>query len=336
MVMAAGLGTRLRPLTYVRAKPAVPVAGEPLVRRILRWLARHGVRDAVLNVHHMPGTVRAAVGDDAGALVRVRYSAEDAVLGTAGGPRHALPLLGAGRFFIVNGDTLTDLDLGALLEAHERAGALVTLALVPNPAPARYGGVEIDDRGRVVRFVRARGAGTGAHLFVGVQVVEASVFAGLPDNVPAESVGQLYPTLLAERPGSIRGAVCDASFLDIGTPDDYLEASLLLRERESSGGLPAGARTTIDPSAEIDRSVLWDDVAIEARVRLSECVVTDRVRVPEGTALARTVLTPVECGPPLPGSTRFGQLLLTPLAPAPGHPGGKETVDDHRHTADLR
>ena len=111
MILTAGLGTRLRPLTDVRAKPAIPVAGEPMVRRIARWLAAGGVTDIVLNLHHLPETIAAVVGDGSDLSVRVRYSWEQPVLlGAAGGPRHALAIVGADTFLLINGDTLTDLD----------------------------------------------------------------------------------------------------------------------------------------------------------------------------------------------------------------------------------
>src|SRR3954451_24324868 len=93
LLLTAGLGTRLRPLTYARAKPAVPVNGVPLVRRILTWLRRHGASDVVLNLHHRPQSIAAVVGDGGDLGLRVRYSWEQPVLGSAGGPRHALPLL---------------------------------------------------------------------------------------------------------------------------------------------------------------------------------------------------------------------------------------------------
>ena len=113
LVLTAGLGTRLRPLTLVRAKPAIPVAGEPLVRRIVRWLAANGVTDVVLNLHYLPATLTAVVGDGSDLGARVRYSWEQPqVLGSAGGPRQALPILGADAFLIVNGDTLSELRSG--------------------------------------------------------------------------------------------------------------------------------------------------------------------------------------------------------------------------------
>src|SRR5918993_5165129 len=127
LVLTAGLGTRLQPLTLARAKAAAPVDGEPLARRTIAWLVSHGVHDLILNLHHKPETITGVVGDGADLGARVRYSWESPVLGSAGGPRHALPLLGAlpdsgsrnsaaaaaPTFLIVNGDTLTDANIGA-------------------------------------------------------------------------------------------------------------------------------------------------------------------------------------------------------------------------------
>src|SRR5262245_47750010 len=136
LILAAGLGTRLRPLTFVRAKPALPVAGEPLVRRILDGLSSRGVDDVVLNLHHLPETVSSVVGHGSNLGMRVRSSWEQpAVLGSAGGPRHALPLMNGDPFLVVNGDTLTDFDIEGMWQAHTGSGALVTLAVVANRNP---------------------------------------------------------------------------------------------------------------------------------------------------------------------------------------------------------
>jgi len=146
LLLTAGLGTRLRPLTDVRAKAAVPINGEALVRRVIRVLRAAGIGDLVLNLHHRPATIAALVGDGSDLGVRVRYSWEQPVLGSAGGPRRALPLLADSDdddFLIVNGDTLTDVDVWSLLARHRESGALVTMALIPNPRPSQYGGVAV-------------------------------------------------------------------------------------------------------------------------------------------------------------------------------------------------
>src|SRR5438132_2284786 len=204
MVLSAGLGTRLRPLTDVRAKPAIPVAGIPMIRRILSWLTSHGVRDVVVNLHHRPESISAVVGDGSDLGVRVRYLWEQPiVLGAAGGPRLALPIVNADRFLLINGDVLTDVDLGALMRSHGGSGARVTLALVPNRQPDRYSGVRLAPDGRVTGFA-PRGE-AGSYHFVGPQVVQADVFESLPAGRPARSIGGVYDALIAAQPGAIRG-----------------------------------------------------------------------------------------------------------------------------------
>jgi NDP-sugar pyrophosphorylase family protein len=289
LVLAAGLGTRLRPLTEVRAKPAIPVAGTPLIRRIVGWLVENGVTDIVVNVHHLPATVTAVLGDGSDLGARVRFSWEQpAVLGSAGGPRQALDILGADRFLIINGDTLTDVDLVRLSDAHQESGALVTLALTPNPAPHRYGGVRIDRASRIVGFVsRGSGAPEEAFHFIGVQIVEARAFADLPQGHPASSIGGLYDTLIAARPGALGGFVSEAAFWDVGTVDDYVVTS---RTFVGSSESPFGASVRVDPTARIRRSILWDDIDIGARAALDECIVTDGVRVPPDATYRRTIL----------------------------------------------
>ena len=196
LVLTAGLVTRLRPLSFVRAKAALPIGDRAIVERILQWLAGHDVTDAVLNLHHLPHTIARIVGDGAAAAVRVRYSWEMPVLGSAGGPRRALPLLASPTFLIVNGDTLTNVDVAGLVDAHHKSGALVTMAVIPNTEPAKYGGVVADHLGSVTGFTKAGSTDRSFH-FIGVQIVEGAAFASLPDNIPAESVRDVYPVLIA-------------------------------------------------------------------------------------------------------------------------------------------
>lgn len=294
----------------------MPVAGEPLLRRLLRWLAGQGVREVVVNLHHLPHTITAVVGDGADLGVRVRYSWEPRLLGTAGGVRHALPLLDADRFFVVNGDTLSNVALDRLAGHHARAGAQVTLALVPNPDPTRYGGVDVDD-GWVTGFAPP-GAGSSYH-FVGVQLVEAAVFAALADGETAESVAQVYPALLSRRGRAIAAFVSDAGFRDIGTPADYLATSLALaREQGSaphplSGEIPAGARCRLAPTARLVRTIIWDEVVVEADAALTDCIVADGVRVPAGSRWTRRVLVPSRAVTPGPGDQQIGDLVVAPL-----------------------
>lgn len=307
LVLTAGLGTRLQPLTHARAKAAAAVDGEPLARRTIRWLAGHGVRDLVLNLHHKPESIAAVVGDGADLGARVRYSWESPVLGSAGGPRHALPLLldglgagAAGTFVLVNGDTITDVDLAAMAAQHHGTGALVTMALIPNPRPEKYGGVRLDGDHAVTAFTPRRATGRPApsaspHAeefhFIGPQMVEPEVFMALEDGVPAESVLSVYPSLMAARPGSVRGFVSRAAFQDIGTPADLLQTSLDLAAADGRPDCPRwGRNARVAESARVARCVLWDDVTVGPGAELTECVVADGVVIPAGARFERCAI----------------------------------------------
>jgi NDP-sugar pyrophosphorylase family protein len=298
LVLTAGLGTRLQPLTRTRAKAAALVDGEALVARAIRWLAAQGIRDLVVNLHYQPESITAIVGDGSQFGARVRYSWESRVLGSAGGPRHALPLLQDGSagdpYLLINGDTLTDVDLPAMIAQHRASGARVSMALIPNPRPDKYGGVLLDARQAVTSFTR-RGSDQPSFHFIGPQVVDADVFADLPDDVPAESVLEVYPRMIREQPGSVRGCVGSWRFDDIGTPADLLETSLALAAAAGRPGQPRWGRDVrVDPSARITRSLLWDAVTVGARADLTECVVGDGVVIPPGAQYAKSAIA---CGP---------------------------------------
>ena len=289
----------MRPLTYTRAKPAMPVAGEPIVRRIIRWLHDHNVDDLVMNLHHLPATLTAVVGDGTDLGVRLRYSWEaPKVLGSAGGPRQALSTLAADRFLMINGDTLTDIDPSSVAAAHERTEALVTLAVVPNRQFDRYGGVIVDEEGSVTGFSRRGTESRGTWHFVGVQAVEASVFADLPAGVPLNTIGGIYDELIRTKPGTVRGYRCEGGFWDVGTGDDYLQTSMEF----SNGSVSSGRHVVIDPTAHVERSVLWDDVQVAAAAQITDCILADGVRVPAGAIYRRTILL-----------QRGDDLLVTPI-----------------------
>jgi len=294
LVLTAGLATRLRPLSFVRAKAALPVAGTPLIRRILRSLSSAGVLDVVLNLHHLPHTLTRLLGDGAELGMRVRYSWEVPVLGSAGGPKRALPLLSnpeprvpspgsrvpdRGTFLIVNGDTLTDVNLSAVVDDHRRSGALVTMAVVPNTEPEKYSGVRVTPDGEFAGWV-PRAAQEPSYHFIGVQVAEAAAFDSVAAGIPSE-VRTLYSALIAAQPGSVRAFRTRAEFFDIGTPSDYLDTSLTLATREA---IDTVANAQVSPTARVERSLLWDDVIVEDGAMLRECVVTDGVRVPADTS----------------------------------------------------
>ena len=206
------------------------------------------------------------------------------------GPRQALPIVGAETFLLVNGDTLTDLDLRPLADAHAASGALVTLALVPNREPRRYGGVRLDHERRVTGFAARGPAADGSYHFIGVQMAHADAFRSLAAGVAVNSIGGAYDALIAARPGSICGYVCDARFWDVGTALDYWNTSFAFMGHDPDDQVARGRRVGVDASARVTRCILWDDVEVGPGCTLDECIVTDGVRVPAGATYRRVVL----------------------------------------------
>ena len=312
IVLTAGYGTRLLPLTYDRAKPVLPVAGKPLIRRTLSWLAQQGVHNAVLNLHYKPETITSVVGDGTDLGLSVRYSWEPKLLGSAGGPRQALPLLNSNRFLIINGDTLTNMALGDLVDTHERTKAAITLAVMPNTNPERYGGVLVDKDGWVSGFSRVGNPNPSYH-FIGVQVVDTTIFLELPDGQPAETIRGIYSSLIKKNKRSLRAHMVSTTFHDIGTPADYLATSLTVAHDEGHYESLVGTRTFIDPTAKLKRTILWDEVTVAKDCVLTDCVIGDRVRLPPGSYFEKLVITVA------PESHQIGQregdLLLVPLSP---------------------
>jgi NDP-sugar pyrophosphorylase family protein len=273
LVLTAGLATRLQPLSSVRAKAALPVAGTPLVTRILRWLRAAGIRRVVLNLHHRADTITRLVGDGSRVDLDVRYSWESDILGSAGGPARALPLLESDRFLIVNGDTLADVDLQALTRQHIDTNAQVTMAVVDGRP--EYNGVIAGESGIVRDFGRA----PGAFHFIGIQAVNAAAFSGVSPDVRSETVHGIYPQMITGRPEAIRIFHTGAEFFDIGSPRDYLETATIIAAREGRP-LDRGPDCVVAEDATVTNTILWDRVTIGGGAELTNCVVTDGVTVP--------------------------------------------------------
>ena len=322
LILAAGLGTRLAPLSGVRAKAALPVAGDVLIRRQVRWLAAAGVRQVIVNLHHLPATVTSALGGGEDLGVAVRYSWEPHVLGSAGGPRQAFDLTDAPRLLIVNGDTLSDLDLGALVAEHARTQPLVTMAACDH-ARAGYSSLLVNASGALAGVARADAAPAPAAAtlravhFMGTQVAERRAFDDAPRDTPSETVRWLYPRLLAADPGSVRVWSSGASFFDVGTPEEYLRTTQVFAAREGRA-LDRGPGVEIDPTADVSGSVLWDGVRIGARAIVRECVLADGVVVPADTRLMRAAVVRRPSGVAPAAAGGLDNLLVVPFDGAPG------------------
>ncbi len=274
LVLTAGRGTRLDPLTRLVAKPAVPLGDRTLIEHVLVWVTAQRVTDAVLNLHHLPASVTGVVGDGSHLGLRVRYSWEQPLLGSAGGPRRALPLLSADRFLIVNGDTLCGFDVEPMVEAHDRANADVTMAVVPNPDPDHYNGLVVNASGVVTGWV-PRGRAHGSWHFIGIQVVDSRVFAGLPDGVVSETVAGFYRDLVRDSPGRIRAWPVETVFLDVGTCADYHRAALTRQTHVRS-----------------DRTIIWPGSSVSPHATVEDCIVAGNIHVPAGFRARSAVLGP--------------------------------------------
>jgi mannose-1-phosphate guanylyltransferase len=271
----------------------MPLGGRTLIERVLDWLAIEHIGPVVLNLHHRPESVCGVVGDGAHLGLSVRYSWESPLLGSAGGPRHALPLLDANQFVIINGDTLCPAPLEPILSAHRSTGADVTLAVVPNPDRAHYNGIVASGDGRVTSFL-PRGHAVDSWHFVGVQVANASVFASLPDNVPMETVAGIYRDRLQRQDNGVFVFPVGAPFFDIGTPGDYVTAArALVADTEL---ISEGA--DVSPKARLAGTLVWPGSVVGPHAVLDRCVVA-AVRVPEGFRASDAMLLP-------PGLVRAG------------------------------
>lgn len=203
MILAAGLGTRMRPLTDRLPKALVPVAGRPLIEYALRFVQFYGIEDVVVNLHHLGGRIRDALGDGRTYGLRIRYSPEDPILDTGGAIKQAQPLLDGGPFLVLNADTILDFDLADFLAAHRRAGALATLLLRPNPDPQHFGLIETDRRG-LIRRIRGEPHDIAVTetlwpaMFTGCQVLEPAIFAHMPAGRAFSTTHDLYPRLIRE------------------------------------------------------------------------------------------------------------------------------------------
>jgi NDP-sugar pyrophosphorylase family protein len=308
VILAGGEGTRLRPLTLTTPKPVVPVVDRPFLRHQLDLLARAGVREVVLSVAYHPERIEAVFGDGSTLGLRIRYAVEDTPLGTGGAVRNAWPLLDE-RTIVLNGDVLTDVDLGGVVARHDAEGASATILLTPVPNPAAYGLVETDPAGRVLRFLEKPRPDqiTTDTINAGIYVLETRVLDLMPGGVNHSIERGFFPTLLA-RGDRVLGPVHRGYWIDIGTPEKYLQVHRDILSRRFPVPLDGEPRAGgfVHPAARVSPEALLEGpfyvgpgCEVEAGARLGpETVLVDSVRVRTGASLRDSVLwRGVEAGP---------------------------------------
>lgn len=218
MLLAAGLGTRLRPLTLSTPKPLLPLDGTLLIDHQLGYLRAAGVRRAVINLHHLGEKIRGHVGDGSRFGIEVRYSEEPEILGTGGGIKKAGALLGDGPFIALNADALIDADIAAVVRHHADAKAAATMVVKPLGQDDGYTPVDIGPDSFV------RGFGKGRHFYTGLQILGREMLDVLPPaGHSACLIKDGYEALLAKG-GRVSSFVHEGYFNDLGTPERYEQA----------------------------------------------------------------------------------------------------------------
>lgn len=300
MILAAGLGTRLRPLTALRAKPALPVRGVPMISTLLEFLAHHGIREVIINLHHLPETLRDAVDQWTPKGVQISFSVESEPLGTGGGMRQARSfLLESDPCIVMSGDMLLDFDLADVISRHTAEHDLATLVLLDDSRVDRFGSIGIAKGGAVRRIASSLDLG-GEHragLFTGVRVLSREAIAALPDREVYEDVRDyLLPELERGNP-RIRGELFDGAsctWEPVGTPAEYHAVNfepphlgyLDLDAHARAGGVRfeagnvIGVGSDVEAGAKLERCIVFDGEHVPADARARDAVFADGRVIP--------------------------------------------------------
>jgi NDP-sugar pyrophosphorylase family protein len=318
IVLSAGYGTRLWPLTEDRTKPAIPILGKPLVGYVAEYLAGYGIDEIVVNLHHRPDSVRRALGDGSGFGVKLHYVEEPVILGTSGALDNTREFFEHDTFIAVNGKIITDIDLSAALKTHRETNAIATLVLLPNIRRERFSVVETEN-GLLKAFggMPVDVAGPPPLMFTGIQILEPRIFEYIPRGVFSHSTTDVYPQAMAK--GEVIAAhVAEGKWRELSTLNRYLDISVELL-REVGKSFSAGKNTTIAESATVVDSVLWDGVEVAAGARVYRAVLANDVKIPPDEVIENAVVVPrtlVEGKKPpekaLPGHFQ-GENFIVPL-----------------------
>jgi len=329
MVLAAGLGDRMRPITDHLPKPLLPIANRPVMGCILEHLARHGFTDIVANLHYRGQQIVEHFGDGSRYGVRLTYAHEEKLWGIAGGVGRCRDFFGDDTFLVIGADDLTDMDLSALVRQHRRVGALASIGLAEVEETSQFGIVVTDDEGRVQRFVEkpkrkapSNTANTQIYLF------EAAIFDFIPPDQVYDFGFQVFPALVAAG-APFYGFRLPGYWRDIGSLHDYLGAQADIMERrvrvtvpgrELRPGVWLGEGCEIHAQAQLDPPValgercrvragarlggataVASDVDVPAHTCLWSSVVWPGARLQEGTSLCSAIVTPDQAHPVMVG-----------------------------------
>ena len=312
LILTGGKGTRLRPLTLYTPKPLLPIVNVPFLSYPSALLRKYGVDKLVLCTADALRPYRSFIKDEARRGTKVLCSKETRALGTAGAIKNAEAFIRSENFFVLNGDVLTDIDLGAMMKLHKERNAWVTIALVPVPNPSAYGLIVTDGTGRIRSFIEKperlnKSWGPPYYINAGIYLFNRKVFGLIPKNAPYSSERELFPGALKQNLPLYGYRAKSSYWLDIGTPEKYLQANLDVlggrfdvklkgqsargasnRVHRSAGASRAvimGKGCSIGPMAKLSNCVLLDQVEIGENVELENCIVGSRVVIGGGSRI---------------------------------------------------
>ncbi|MDQ4131289.1 MAG: NDP-sugar synthase [Actinomycetota bacterium] len=298
MVLAAGLGTRLQPLTFELPKPMMPVLDRPVMAHIVQLIGRQGFDELVANLHHYPDAIRGYFGD------RLEYSYEDEPLGTAGGVRHAADFFGEETITVVSGDALTDVDLTVLLERHRTAGGIATLTVKRVPDTREFGVVVNDEEGRVQGFQEKPEPDEALSEVAncGIYCFEREIFDYFPDEASVDWASDVFPALL-EHDVPFYVHETEGYWNDIGNIDELRQGTydmmegrvgLEVRGEEVAEGVRVGEGSSVDAAEDVQPPVwIGQNCRIGERVTLmGPVVVGDGCSVGDGASVRDSIMLP--------------------------------------------
>jgi len=304
MILAAGFGTRLFPLTIDRTKPAIPFLGKPLVGYVAEYVARFGFKEVVVNLHHQPESVKNALGSGAEFGVKIHYTEETPkILGTAGALDNARHLLEDETFLIVNGKIITDIDIAAALETHKKSGALATMVLLRNYKRERFTIVETENdlvRGfgdfpaplTLEQIGNLDTIPPSPLMFTGIHILEPGVFDYIPRNVYSDIVPTFYNPAI-KNGEKIVAHVADGNWFELSTIPRYLDISLAMLDGQTEK-IVRGENVRISSGAMVKDSVIWDDVSIGEGAELYRTIIADGVRIEPGERFENAAIVRAE------------------------------------------
>ena len=299
LILAGGLGTRLRPLTYSRPKHLLPIANVPHIEHVFTLLERHGVGEVVLLTSYLAEAFETTVARAAKRGLIVTVAHEQDPLGTAGALKNAQHLVGDDTFLAFNGDVLTDVDLTAMVNWHREKGAEATIVLTPVEDPSAYGVVPTNSDGRVLGFIEKPPADQAPTNLInaGVYVCEPRLLDRIPAGRVCSAERELWPEVVQD--GTLFALGTDTYWMDIGTPEKYLQANLdalagrficsaVADPDETQVLLAPGAK--IDKSAQVSSTCLGNDSRVEANATVERAVLLPRVTVGAGAIVRDSVV----------------------------------------------